>query len=372
MKADKVTVVSGQEGDETVLVLKKKKFPWWILLLLLPLLLLIPISRTVRLQIVQQNTLKPVTNTTTEFYYPEIGSFGAKVYVTQKKDTDGEGKVIYEGISEPLWYFLFDKFIGHTAKVTVHGGCLSGDGMDYPYHEFPRFTFKQIEIPEQEISVPVTVIDADTKEPIDNAKVEIIKTIDGNTTIDSLFTDSTGIIMLNSSLCAQINLIGYKEGYENDTLTGGADAIAQLNDTSRVLRLKPIFQGEGGDLRFNLQWYSKTDLDLHVIDPCGHEIFYERRQFTCGDGEGTLDVDANAKYNNRPYTFTTEPQENIFFVAPSKGEYKVKVMCFEKRGNTLAEEEFNVTIIDRKGHRQDFSGKVKHRQTVTVTTYTVE
>ena len=88
MKADKVTVVSGQEGDETVLVLKKKKFPWWILLLLLPLLLLIPISRTVRLQIVQQNTLKPVTNTTTEFYYPEIGSFGTKVYVTQKKDTD--------------------------------------------------------------------------------------------------------------------------------------------------------------------------------------------------------------------------------------------------------------------------------------------
>ena len=68
MKADKVTVVSGQEGDETVLVLKKKKFPWWILLLLLPLLLLIPISRTVRIQVVQQNNHEPVTGTTTEFY----------------------------------------------------------------------------------------------------------------------------------------------------------------------------------------------------------------------------------------------------------------------------------------------------------------
>lgn len=372
MKADKVTVVSGQEGEETVLVLKKKKFPWWIFLLLLPLLLLIPINRTVRIQVLQQNTKQPVTGTTTEFYYPEIGSFGAKVYVTQKKDTDNEGKVIYEGISEPLWYFLFDGFFSYTAKVTVHGGCLSGDGMEYPYNEFPRFTFKQIEIPEQEINVPVTVIDADTKEPIGEAKVEIIRTLDGNTTIDSVFTDTTGVIMLNASMCAQITLIGSKEGYENDTLTGGADAIAQLNDTSRVLRLKPIFQGEGGDLRFNLQWYSKTDLDLHVIDPCGHEIFYERRQFTCGDGEGTLDVDANAKYNNRPVTFTTEPQENIFFVAPSKGEYKVKVMCFEKRGNTSAEEEFNLTILDRKGHRKDFTGKVKHRQTVTVTTHIVE
>ena len=371
MKADKVTVVSGQEGDETVLVLKKKKFPWWILLLLLPLLLLIPISRTVRIQVLQQNTQNPVTGTTTEFYYPEIGSFGAKVYVTQKHDTDNEGKVIYEGISEPLWYVLFDKFLGYTAKVTVHGGCLSEDGMEYPYADFPRFTFKVIEIPEQEINVPVTIIDADTKEPIDHAKVEIIRNLDGSATIDSVFTDSTGIIMLNASLCAQINLIGSKEGYENDTLFGGADAIAQLNDTSRVLRLKPIFQGEGGDLRFNLQWYSKTDLDLHVYDPCGHEIFYERRQYECGEGEGTLDVDANAKYNNKRSVFTDEPQENIFFIKPSPGNYRVKVMCFEKRGNTSAEEEFNLTIIDRKG-RKDFSGKVKHRQTVEVTTHIVE
>ena len=370
MKTDTVKVVSGEEGDETVLVMKKKKFPWWILLLLLPLLLLIPISRTVRLQIVQQGNNAPVPNALTEFYYPEIGTFGSKVYVTQKDNTDAEGKVVFGGISEPLWYFLFDKFLGHTAKVTVHGGCLSENGLEYPYHEFPRFSFKQIEVPAQAINVPVTVIDADSKNPLDNAKVEIIRTLDGNTSIDSVFTDSTGVIMLNSSLCAQITLIGSKEGYENDTLSAGAEAIAQLNDTSRVLRLKPIFQGEGGDLRFNLQWYTKTDLDLRVFDPCGHEIFYERRQAECGEGEGNLEVDANAKYNNKPLVLTTEPQENIFFIKPARGEYKVKVNCFQKRENAT-EVEFNLTIIDRKS-RKDFSGKVKSRETVLVTTYTVD
>lgn len=371
MKADKVTIVSGQEGSETVLVLKKKKFPWWIFLFLLPLLLLIPISRTVRIQAVEQGSGNAIASALTEFYYPEIGSFGSKVYVTQKHDTDAEGRVVFEGISEPLWYVLFDSFMGLTAKVTIHGGCLSGDGMEYPYHEFPRLTFKQIEVPGSNISVPVTVIDAESKAPIDHAKVEIISRLNGNVNIDSLFTDSTGVIMLNASTCAEIMLIGSKEGYENDTLNATGEAYANMNDTSRVLRLKPIFQGEGGDLRFNLQWYSKTDLDLHVFDPCGHEIYYERRQYECGEGEGTLDVDANAKYNNKRSVFTDEPQENIFFVKPSPGEYKVNVMCFEKRGTRGTEEEFNLTIIDRKG-RKDFSGKVKNRATVTVTTHIIE
>ena len=35
----------------TILNYKNKKFPWWILLLLLPLLLLIPIKRSVHVQV---------------------------------------------------------------------------------------------------------------------------------------------------------------------------------------------------------------------------------------------------------------------------------------------------------------------------------
>ena len=128
------------------------------------------------------------------------------------------------------------------------------------------------------------------------------------------------------------------------------------------------FQGEGGDLRINLQWYSETDLDIKVTDPCGEEIRYKKRTATCNGGTGTLDVDANV--DSAP-EYTMTPQENVFFTNPSKGNYIIKVHCYEKREDKPVVD-FNVTIIDRKGNRKDFPGKVKQGETVTVTTWKEE
>ena len=128
------------------------------------------------------------------------------------------------------------------------------------------------------------------------------------------------------------------------------------------------FQGEGGDLRINLQWYSETDLDIKVTDPCGEEIRYKKRTATCNGGLGKLDVDANA--DSAP-EYTMTPQENVFFTNPSKGDYIIKVHCYEKREDKPVVD-FNVTIIDRKGNRKDFPGKVKQGETVTVTTWKVK
>ena len=125
------------------------------------------------------------------------------------------------------------------------------------------------------------------------------------------------------------------------------------------------FQGEGGDLRINLQWYSETDLDIKVTDPCGEEIRYKKRTATCNGGTGKLDVDANA--DSAP-EYTMTPQENVFFTNPSKGDYIIKVHCYEKREDKPVVD-FNITIIDRKGNRKDFPGKVKQGETVTVTTW---
>ncbi|MCQ2975789.1 MAG: hypothetical protein MJ211_13390 [Bacteroidales bacterium] len=122
-------------------------------------------------------------------------------------------------------------------------------------------------------------------------------------------------------------------------------------------------KGESGDLRINLQWYSKTDLDLHVIDPCGNEIFFSKRKAPCGGGTGTLDLDANAIIGT-----TTRPQENIYWLKPSKGVYTVKVVCFKYREKTDTKLNFNISIVDKHG-RKDFSGKVGKGQTVEVTRY---
>ncbi|MBQ4408617.1 MAG: hypothetical protein II852_16595 [Bacteroidales bacterium] len=128
------------------------------------------------------------------------------------------------------------------------------------------------------------------------------------------------------------------------------------------------FQGEGGDLRINLQWYNESDLDLKVTDPCGQEIRYKKRTATCNGGTGKLDIDANADSDDE---YSKTPQENIFFTNPAKGNYIIKVHCYEKREDKPVVD-FNITIIDRNGNRKDFPGKVKQGETVTVTTWKEE
>ncbi|MCQ2975788.1 MAG: hypothetical protein MJ211_13385 [Bacteroidales bacterium] len=372
MKTDgNIKVVSGEEGAETILVLKEKKFPWWIFLLLIPLILLIPISRTVRLNVFEEGSNISISNANVKFAYPEIGMFGKRIPVSQNKETDQEGKVVFECASEPLWYFLFDFICSDSAYISVSNQCFALDNKAYLYNKISRVGYFDVPVLAIIENVPIYVVDKDNGNPLSDAKVEI--NIDNK--IDSLMSNEEGIVYLQLPKCGQgnITLIGSKEAYENDTLITTISDLVQMPDTSRRLKLDPFLKGEGGDLRFNLQWYSKTDLDLHVIDPCGNEIYYERREFDCGEGSGTLDVDANAKYDNKPLVLVDDPQENIFFIKPSKGEYIVKVMCFQMRENDrrATEVNFNLTIIDKHG-RKDFEGKVKDRKTVEVTRFVVE
>jgi hypothetical protein len=75
-----------------------------------------------------------------------------------------------------------------------------------------------------------------------------------------------------------------------------------------------------GDVRVTLTWGDLNDLDLHVIDPSGEEIYYAHRESASG---GTLDIDANPDCYNPTYT----PVENIFWPSGTApfGTYTVKV-----------------------------------------------
>ncbi len=75
-----------------------------------------------------------------------------------------------------------------------------------------------------------------------------------------------------------------------------------------------------GDLVVYLLWQSVVDLDLHVIDPRGEEIYFENPRSMTG---GILEYEANASC----LTAINKPQESIFWkadTAPS-GEYQVVV-----------------------------------------------
>jgi hypothetical protein len=93
-----------------------------------------------------------------------------------------------------------------------------------------------------------------------------------------------------------------------------------------------------GDLVVSLLWQSVVDLDLHVIDPRGEEIYFENPRSLTG---GLLEYEANASC----FTATTEPLESIFWkadTAPS-GQYQV-IVDFYGTCEDEAEQEFIVGV----------------------------
>lgn len=75
-----------------------------------------------------------------------------------------------------------------------------------------------------------------------------------------------------------------------------------------------------GDVQVNITWNSTADVDLHVVDPLGEEVYWAHKTAVSG---GQLDLDSNAGCG------TDGPRaENIFWasglVAP-RGDYVVRV-----------------------------------------------
>lgn len=97
-----------------------------------------------------------------------------------------------------------------------------------------------------------------------------------------------------------------------------------------------------GDVQILLEWETSDDVDLHVIDPAGEEIYYSHRHSASG---GELDIDANVS------TIMRHPKENVYWPsggAPS-GRYKVRVVLYYKR--TRRPIRYRVTV--KNGERVD-------------------
>ncbi|MBI5529344.1 MAG: hypothetical protein HY897_23715 [Deltaproteobacteria bacterium] len=111
--------------------------------------------------------------------------------------------------------------------------------------------------------------------------------------------------------------------------------------------LKIIHVGTG-DIQISLNWDRPNDVDLHVIEPSGEEIFYAHRTSSAG---GQLDLDSNPDCSLDHWN-----NENIFWPAggaPS-GVYVVNVVMYANCG---VEEptRFRVTVT-RAGGVDSFEG----------------
>lgn len=130
-------------------------------------------------------------------------------------------------------------------------------------------------------------------------------------------------------------------------------------------RVKKAGGNVSGDLCCRLAWFNYDDLDLHMIEPNGHEISFRNRNSRYTGGQ--LDVDMNAGVVG-----TREAVENIFYSNASQmqeGEYTLYVNNFNKR--ETVDVGFEVEI-DFKGSVFKFAHPkaVNNRDSVIVAKFT--
>lgn len=139
---------------------------------------------------------------------------------------------------------------------------------------------------------------------------------------------SVSALVENSHFGNFVSLVGSQNENENTLFKWGNDySFSYSGEVADSIKERVKKAGGKVDalLRISLSWHNYDDLDLHLIEPDGREIYYGDKRSSSG---GTLDVDMNAGGGT-----TREPVENIYFSHNPKkeGEFTVAVNNFAKR-----------------------------------------
>lgn len=232
--------------------------------------------------------------------------------------------------------------------------------------QYSAFDIEQRTMYMRPLTKMLTFIDTDGTNPLPGVKNEIY--INGSLKYTE-YSNSNGTFNVKDLFATdKISIVASKTNYTTNSTKVKDKVVADL--TTQESRTIPLahnpppppppptnsdLQGQNGNFRVNLRWHTIDDLDLHVIDPCGNEIYYAdgKRRGNCNGHVGNLDVDANAGD-----TRSSSPQENIYWESPSPGLYKIFVVYYShKAPGSVVPVRFTVTIIDN-GQRREFLGMV--------------
>jgi|GEM_PF-6777542 hypothetical protein len=127
----------------------------------------------------------------------------------------------------------------------------------------------------------------------------------------------------------------------------GEIRVTPQNGKSDKICLYPMIvdknkEGRIGDPRFNISWNpSYQDIDIHVITPCGSEIYFKKKKKVCEGYLGELDIDIlRGACSKRRRSC----QENITFNdGGPRGRYKIIV---EKYSGSNSPTDVTLTIIN--------------------------
>jgi hypothetical protein len=107
-----------------------------------------------------------------------------------------------------------------------------------------------------------------------------------------------------------------------------------------------VIQVGTGEVQVSVSWNAESDVDLHVVEPGGEEVFYGHTSSATG---GTLDLDSNPACS-----IDHKKNENITWAHAPSGSYTVRVDYFA--GCSVTQSDYVVTV-QRKGHAAEtFTG----------------
>ena len=143
---------------------------------------------------------------------------------------------------------------------------------------------------------------------------------------------------------------GFSWSYEGEL----ADSIKE--------RVKKAGGNVSGDLCCRLAWSNYDDLDFHMQEPGGYEIYFSNRNQTSPCG-GRLDVDMNARSRE-----SRSPVENIFYGSQHnmrEGVYTLFVHNFNKREMIYVGFEVEIDFMGTV-HRFNYANHVNDKEEIVV------
>lgn len=235
-----------KEGcDEYTFQIRKRSRKWWWLLLLLLLLLFIRCEREIEVTTVDKVSGEEIPDVEVMMSYSSHYLFkdGSFFKTEEHRDTlvtDADGRATFDKLGCSVFSYIF--YCLSRAEFRADHGCyaLDPDPESCNYH----YTWhKTLEMAVRRVDAPMTVVDAETDEPLADASVIYAYEVSGEAFTDSTRSDAAGCFTLkNVPACGEVTLTTVScYGYEDDKDDRRyvPDVLA-ANDSASVVRLNPM------------------------------------------------------------------------------------------------------------------------------------
>jgi len=173
------------------------------------------------------------------------------------------------------------------------------------------------------------------------------------------YTDFVNTYSMTSTAfsCSTGNVLSCVSGIGSTALSDFADNLEDLEERSGVVQSTEGALSYGyGDVQITLTWDNEADLDLHVIDPSGEEIFWVHKYSA---SNGSLDVDDIDGYG----------PENIYWPQGEAPEGNYQVYVHHYPWTTKPTTSNYTVLIYAFGESKTYSGSISYDEIVFITSF---